>query len=151
MSPSCFVTCVTITHNITSHFHLSLKIKKSKIKPIKENKKIKIKWNQVYCLQFWQLWQPLTKTVNNTLSSLILQKVSYIRGLALPNSFSSMIFGWFMICNPFLHSHSSAYLISHALNPFRLYTNTSNHLDILNSLFHTPLLFYNTLWSSEVF
>jgi len=43
MSPSHFVTCVTVTGDVMSHFCLSPKIKKSKMKLIKENEKIKRK------------------------------------------------------------------------------------------------------------
>ena len=75
-----------------------------------------------------------------------------VRKLALPRFFSSMFFGWSMFHDPFSYPHSSTYLISHALDPFKLYTNTPNHLNILlNSLSGTSLLFCNTLWSSQVY
>ena len=91
-----------------------------------------------------------------TTSSTILlcpsSSVPTIIGLALPRPFSSMFFGCFVFHDSFLHLYLSAYLISHALDPFKLYTNTPNYPDILlNSLLCTPLLFCNILWSSKVF
>ena len=62
-----------------------------------------------------------------------------VRGLALSGLFSSMFFGWSMFHNPFLHPHSSAYPIFHALDFFKLYTNTSN------CSLCTLLLFYNNI------
>ena len=59
-----------------------------------------------------------------------------VRKLALSKLFSSMFFGWSMIYDPFPHPHSSTYLLSYILDLFKLYTNTSNYLDmLLSSLF----------------
>ena len=60
-------------------------------------------------------------------------------------------FGCSVFCDSFPHLYSSAYLIFHALDLFKLYTNTPNYPDMsLNSLLYTSLLFCNTLWSLEV-
>ena len=59
-----------------------------------------------------------------------------IRELALPRLFSFMFFGWSIFHDLFSYLHLSAYLISHALDSFKLHTNTSNCLDIsFNSSF----------------
>jgi len=62
-----------------------------------------------------------------------------------------IFYSWSVFHNLFLYLHLSAHPIFYTLNPFKLYTNTSNYLNmLLNSLFHTSLLFFNTLWSSSI-
>ena len=53
-----------------------------------------------------------------------------------------------MFHDPFSHLHSSAYLISHASNFFKLYTNTPNHLDMLLNLLLCTLLQHFVIFQS---
>ena len=58
-----------------------------------------------------------------------------VKRLVLPRLFSSIFFGWAVFCNSLSYLYSSAYLLSYTLDSFKLYTNTSNQLDMLfNSL-----------------
>ena len=59
-----------------------------------------------------------------------------IRRLALLRLFSSVFFGQSIFCNSFLYLHLFSYLLFHTLDPFKLYTNTPNYLDMsFNSSF----------------
>ena len=58
------------------------------------------------------------------------------KGTGSSETFLFHIFGWSIFHNPFLYLHLSTHPISYALDLFKLYTNTSNYLDILfNSSF----------------
>ncbi len=70
----------------------------------------------------------------------------YYKGTGSSEYFFLCVFGWSIIHNPLSYPHSSVHLIFHTPDPFKLYTNISNHSYMsLTPLSNTLLLSYNTL------